>query len=133
MEITILNKTRKKIKENNLKKFIKKLLEELKLKKDLSIMFCGDSYCKKINREFLKRNGLTDVISFPLNEKNYLGDVLINLKQVERQAKRMAITVNEELKRILIHGILHLAGYDHEKDNGEMEEFQEKLVLKFKL
>lgn len=133
MEITILNKTRKKIKENNLKKFIKELLEELKLKKNLSIMFCGDGYCKKINKEFLKRNGLTDVISFPLNEKNYLGDVLINLKQVERQAKRMAIPVNEELRRILIHGILHLAGYDHEKDNGEMEDLQEKLVLKFKL
>ena len=133
MEITILNETREKFKEDRLKSFIRKILKELKLKGNLTILFCGDYYCKKMNKKFLKRKGSTDVISFPLNENGYIGDILINLGKVKRQAKRIGISFDEELKRILIHGILHLSGYDHEKDSGEMIDLQEKFIFKFKL
>lgn len=133
MEITIINKTKTKINKNSLLKLVKKLSRELKFKDGLSFLFCSDTFCKKINKKFLGRDGTTDVISFPINENGYLGDVLINLKQIKRQAKRLKISYNEELKRIVIHGILHLLGYDHEKDNGEMEKLQEKLLSKYKI
>lgn len=133
MEIIIINKTKMKIEKEKIKRFIYKLSKELKFKGDLSVLFCGDLYCKKINYKFLKRRGNTDVISFTINENNYLGDLLVNLRQVKRQSLSYKIPFKEELGRILIHGILHLLGYDHERDNGEMLKLQEELNSKFKL
>lgn len=130
MEITIINKTKIKIEKEKIVKLVKKLSRVLKFKGDISILFCGDSFCKKINYKFLKRKSNTDVISFAIKEKGYVGDILINLRQVKRQARCLDIPFKEELKRIIIHGVLHLLGYDHEKDKGEMFELQEKLYKK---
>lgn len=133
MEIIILNKTKIKIRESKIIKLVKDLSKELKFKEDLTVMLCGDKFCRKLNNKFLKRDNITDVISFPLNEKNYLGDILINLRQVKRQAKKYNVSFNEEFKKIIIHGILHLLGFDHERDNGEMEMLENKLITKFQL
>lgn len=133
MEIIISNKTKIKIKKNKIIKLVKDISKDLKFKTNLSIMLCGDKFCRKLNNKFLKRDKVTDVISFPLNENNYLGDILINLRQVKRQAKKYNVSFNEEFKKILIHGILHLLGFDHEKDNGEMEMLENKLQSKFQL
>lgn len=133
MEIIISNKTKIKIKKSKLIKLVKDLSKELKFKEDLTVMLCGDKFCRKLNNKFLKRDNITDVISFPLNEKNYLGDILINLRQVKRQAKKYNVSFNEELKKILIHGILHLLGFDHEKDSGEMKKLENKYQSKFQL
>lgn len=133
MEIIISNKTKIKIRKSKIIKLIKELSKDLKFKTNLSIMFCGDRLCRKLNNKFLKRDKITDVISFPLNENNYLGDILINLRQVKRQAKKYNVSFNEELKKILIHGILHLLGFDHEKDSGEMEKLEDKYQSKFQL
>lgn len=131
MEIIIINKTKKKIGINNLKKLVQKIFLELKFNSSICILLCGDKYCKKINEKFLNKDRPTDVLSFPLNEKNYLGDILINIRQVERQAKKYKVEFEDELKRMVIHGILHLLGFDHEKDKGKMENFENKLFLKF--
>lgn len=133
MEIIISNKTKIKIKKNKIIRLVIDISKDLKFKANLSIMLCGDKFCRKLNNKFLKRDKVTDVISFPLNENNYLGDILINLRQVKRQAKKYNVSFNEELKKILIHGILHLLGFDHEKDSGEMERVENKLQSKFQL
>lgn len=130
MEITIINKTKIKINKKEIKENILTLSRHLGFKGSITVYFCGDKLCRRINKDFLKRNGLTDVISFPINENGYIGDVLINLRQVERQARLYKISFKEELKRILIHGILHILGYDHEKDKGEMLSLQEDLLRK---
>lgn len=130
MEITIINKTKIKIKKEDIIRLIEKLSKELRFKGDITVLFCGDFLCRRINKKFLKRNRSTDVISFALKEDNYLGDILINLRQVERQARLLRIPFKKELKRIIIHGVLHLLDYDHEKDRGEMFELQEKLYKK---
>jgi rRNA maturation RNase YbeY len=78
-----------------------------------NIVFCSDEYLLKVNEEFLKRDYLTDVITFDYSEKNTIsGDVLISIDRIRENASEMGLSELEELKRIMVHGILHLIGYD---------------------
>ena len=97
-----------------------------KLKKkncySLSVSIVNDSQMKKLNRRFRKKNRTTDVLSFPqLEGKQFLtahpeiGDVIISLPTARRQAKEYGFTLELELARLTIHGVLHLFGYDHER------------------
>ena len=87
------------------------------------------------NQEFRGQHGSTDVLSFP-NEKDYreeeayLGDILISVETAYRQCEG---ALSEELKVLCLHGLLHLIGYDHETDQGEMEEVEKRLKRDFKL
>lgn len=95
---------------------------------EVSIRLCGDALCRRYNREFFDRDRPTDVIAWPSGEAGYLGDILINLAQARRQARRLRVRFSEELHRLVVHGFLHLNGYDHTCDRGEMEVLQERLV-----
>jgi probable rRNA maturation factor len=95
---------------------------------ELSVSFCGDTRCIRYNRAWFGRGRTTDVMAFPLHEDGYWGDILINLRQAERQARRFGIPFEEEVRRLVIHGLLHLHGYDHTSDQGEMEALQEGLM-----
>lgn len=95
---------------------------------EVSVHFCGDHLCRRYNREFFDRDRPTDVIAWPSGETGYLGDILVNLAQARRQARRYRIPLREEMHRLVVHGLLHLAGYDHTADRGEMEALQERLV-----
>ncbi len=133
MEIIIRNQTKIRINKRKIKKFLRELYRQFSISGDLGILFCGDAFCKKMNKLYLKKDKETDVLSFPLREDDYLGDILINLRQTERQAKIYGIAFKDELKRLLIHGFLHLLGYDHEKDRGEMKKLEEEIYIKTKL
>ena len=88
----------------------------------VSILFVSDSKIHKLNRDYRKKDKPTDVLSFP-QVKNFkekiispsLGDLVISLDTTKRQAKEFGVTFKQELARLLVHGSLHLAGYDHEK------------------
>ncbi len=86
---------------------------------ELSIVLVVDQEMARLNRRFMKRRGPTDVLSFPLNdfrekqEGPELGDVVINIDEVGRRGGANVVEVRHELSRLLIHGILHLIGYDH--------------------
>jgi len=95
---------------------------------EVSVRLCGDALCRRYNREFFDRDRPTDVIAWPSDESGYLGDILINLAQARRQARRFKVPFKEEIHRLVVHGLLHLAGYDHTRDGGEMETLQERLV-----
>jgi probable rRNA maturation factor len=95
---------------------------------ELSVRFCGDALCRRYNREFFDRDRPTDVIAWPSGDRRYLGDILVNLAQARRQARRLGIPFREEVHRLVVHGLLHLAGHDHTADRGEMEALQERLV-----
>jgi len=105
---------------------------------ELSIVFVDDEGITVLNRQYLNREGATNVIAFPMREGAYteitpqlLGDVVISVDTAAREGKQMGITMDARLEELLIHGILHLLGYDHEtnlEDAGRMEEKHLELV-----
>jgi probable rRNA maturation factor len=109
---------------------------------DLSLLFCGNSYIKSLNAQYRSRDEATDVLSFALGEtmqdengkSRYLsGDIVISLVTLKENARYFATEEDEELRRLLIHGILHLDGMDHQTNN-ETEPMlclQEKILAKF--
>jgi probable rRNA maturation factor len=89
---------------------------------EVSLLFCGDEFIHELNREYRVRDEPTDVLSFPMGElyeegetEYYLaGDIVISLPALRRNANEFGVNENEELARLLIHGLLHLSGMDHE-------------------
>ncbi len=102
----------------------------------LSISLVGDVEIRELNREHRALDEVTDVLSFPVDGldplpagmERELGDVVISLPQARRQAAEADATELEELTELVVHGVLHLAGFDHEIDGGEMFERQDRLV-----
>ncbi|MDD4646265.1 MAG: rRNA maturation RNase YbeY [Bacteroidales bacterium] len=83
----------------------------------ISYIFCSDEYLVNINMQFLKRDYFTDVISFDYTENGIIsGDIMISVDRVKENAANLGIPYLDELKRIMVHGLLHLIGYD---DNTE--------------
>jgi rRNA maturation RNase YbeY len=77
------------------------------------MIFCSDEYLLEVNKEFLKREYLTDVISFDYTKEDKIsGDVLVSVDRVKENAKENGVTFLEELKRVMVHGLLHLIGYE---------------------
>ena len=106
-------------------------------KKRVSIAFVSDRNMRELNKNFRAKNSTTDVLSFPFeadefdSSADYLGDIAISIEQAERQAKENNLDLETEIKQLILHGILHLCGYDHETDNGEMN--AKELELRDKL
>ena len=109
------------------------ILSENKKEGEISYIFCDEEYLHKINLEYLKHDTLTDVISFDYTMGNEIsGDCFISIERVKDNAVDFNVPFDEELKRVLVHGILHYCGY---KDKGEVEEIlmrskeDEKIML----
>jgi probable rRNA maturation factor len=127
-----LIKNRHKIDEKYFVSRLSELSRILDLKGDISIKLGSSQESQALNLEYLQKDYPTDVLSFPLQQQLpggfYLGDIFICFPLAQEQAQKFDIPPNNELLRLMIHGILHLAGYDHEQDTGEMEKLQEKLL-----
>jgi probable rRNA maturation factor len=96
----------------------------------LSVRFAGDRAMRLANRRFRGKDKTTDVLSFPGHEagiEGYLGDILITIPTARRQATEAGHGVDREVKTLLLHGILHCLGHDHETDQGEMERLERRL------
>ena len=92
----------------------------------LNCIFCDDTYLHKLNVEFLKHDTYTDIITFDYSVGNELiGDVYISVERVKENAGTFDVTFENELKRVLIHGILHLCGYK-DKTAQEADEMRAK-------
>lgn len=113
---------------------LSELFQLLELRGDLTIKLGSSQEARALNREYRQKDHPTDVLSFPLNQQlpggYYIGDIFICYPLVQKQALKFNVPLNDELLRLMIHGILHLSGYDHEQDSGEMEKMQEKLLNK---
>ena len=93
---------------------------ENKVEGDINYIFCDDDYLVEINKRYLDHDTLTDIISFDYTIGNKLqGDIFISIERVGENAIDFNVDFNEELKRVMVHGILHYCGY---KDKGEDEE-----------
>lgn len=98
----------------------KVIVSENKKEGDINYIFCDDEYLHKINVEYLQHDTLTDIISFDYSVGNELhGDIFVSIERVEDNAKDFNVSFEEELKRVLVHGILHYCGYKDKSDKDE--------------
>jgi len=131
--IEINNLTTIQIDEEFLGKVCQKVLEsEDKKASDLSIALVGQGRIRELNKRYRGKNRVTDVLAFPNNEFG-LGEIVICLREIKKNAKRFSSTFEKELARVLIHGILHLLGYDHEKSNAQAKKMEGKQNYYLKL
>jgi len=93
---------------------------------ELSVLFCGDARMRALNRHYRGKDRPTDVLAFP-GDGGALGDIVISLPYASREARRRGQRRAEELDRLLLHGYLHLLGYDHEVDAGQMDRLEARL------
>lgn len=131
----INNLTKRKVDKRLFEKTGKKALRILKIKlSEVSLVLVGDAKIKNLNKKYRKINRVTDVLAFDygrllgdLPERH--GEIFICLPQAKRQAKKLGHSLKKELAILLIHGILHLAGYDDriKKDYNKMAKKQEQI------
>ncbi len=103
--------------------------------KTITIAFVSDLKMRRLNRDFRGKNVTTDVLSFPFEPDEFsgaenalnLGDIVISAEQADRQASENNLSLETEISQLILHGILHLCGYDHETDNGKMNNLELKL------
>ena len=100
---------------------------------ELSILIVDDPEIEKLNRKYLNREGPTNVIAFPMQEGDFthispqlLGDVVVSMDTAHKEAEISGIHADERLLELLVHGILHLAGYDHELSETEAQRMESK-------
>jgi probable rRNA maturation factor len=99
-----------------------------------AVRFVGDRAMRELNRRYRGIDGTTDVLSFPGGTTpagRHLGDVVISVPAARRQAAERGHRLAVELRRLLLHGVLHCLGHDHETDQGEMARLERRLVRRF--
>ena len=95
-----------------------------------TIAFVSDKRIQQLNRQFRNIDKATDVLSFPAHEPDNLGDIAVSVETAARQAKENGLSFDDEIAQLILHGLLHLSGYDHETDNGEMNRLELKVRRK---
>lgn len=144
MNIEILNQTQDKIPKKFVQDWTKLVIKNLKsqknlsrkisqLEKDLIVVFVTSAKMKKLNSQFRGKNKHTDILSFEPIEESSLGELVLCLPVLKNQAREHKLSLNHEIGYMLIHGILHLLGYDHEtgeNDAKKMFKIQDTLFDK---
>jgi probable rRNA maturation factor len=104
-----------------LKRFGTRALKMIGLEGDVAILVTTNRRMRELNRWYRQKNYATDVLSFPGTPKlDHAGDIAISAEIAERNARKLGHSLGDELKVLILHGMLHLGGYDHESDGGEM-------------
>jgi probable rRNA maturation factor len=118
--------------------FVRRVLIALRVDDDIhevSIAIVDDDAMRNLNRKFRKKNKTTDVLTFPADDSDAdpnatgrpLGDIVISIDQARRQATDQKHSLATEVRYLILHGILHALGYDHETDSGEMNALEMKV------
>ncbi|MBZ5700538.1 MAG: rRNA maturation RNase YbeY [Acidobacteriia bacterium] len=146
----ILNRQRAvRIARRPLEEFLRRVASELGLaERSVTVCFVSDAEMARMNETFRKKQGPTDVLSFPAEARKkpaarrkaaagaataYLGDIAISAATARRNAARFGRTFPAELRILILHGALHLLGYDHETDRGQMDRVEAKLRRRLRL
>ena len=127
--VEVVNRQRKvRVDSESWRAFVERALEVVPAKgAGVTVAFVSDRAMRELNRRWRGKSGTTDVLSFPSWQEEFekgegatLGDVVISVEQAERQAVEHGLSFENELEQLILHGLLHLCGYDHETDSGEM-------------
>jgi probable rRNA maturation factor len=117
-------------------RFLASAQQAVKLKGQVTVLLTTDAAIRKLNRQFRGKNKATDVLSFPaegLGAQGIAGDLAVSVTTALGQAKEQGHSLSTEIKVLILHGLLHLAGYDHEADEGQMARRERLLRAKLKL
>ncbi len=93
--------------------------------REVSLLLSSDDTIQRLNRDYRGKDKPTDVLSFAYDEGSLLGEIIISVDTARRQARELGYSLEEELTRLLVHGLVHLLGYDHEKGPEEERKFKE--------
>ena len=129
----LLNRQRKhRIDSDGVRRFLSGLLKEVgRPEASFSVVFVTDKVMRAYNLRYRHIDKTTDVLSFR-GEDGYLGDILISTETAWKQTRKSpTLSFDDNIRRLLLHGLLHLSGYDHETDNGEMRAIERRLRRKF--
>jgi probable rRNA maturation factor len=127
------------LKMRELRGFLSRAKSAIGLRGEVSALLATDATIRKLNREYRKKDKVTDVLSFPVDQEHpgegrkQAGDLAISLDTARKQADEHGHALQVEVKILLLHGLLHLAGYDHETDTGKMARKESALRKQFEL
>jgi len=129
--ILLDNQTQSKI---DIKK-LENICQYLNINRDLELIITDNENIKQLNKEHRGVDKATDVLSFPLEDIDYmpLGSIVISIDMAKKVANSLGHSVDDEVTLLFIHGLLHILGFDHEVDNGEMREKEEDIIKHFNL
>ena len=127
-DIPLLFHTSRKMRRDELRRFLDEVVRRVVRGRSIACLVTGDAEVRRLNRRFRGKNSATDVLSFPSLEKNgppgakngFAGDLAISVDRARRQAAEHGHSLEDELRILILHGALHLAGLDHENDAGRM-------------
>jgi probable rRNA maturation factor len=127
VELTLPRAARPRRRE--LARFLRQAVAAAGLHGDVSVLLTGDEAIRALNRKYRRQDKATDVLSFPAAEtaEGLAGDLAISIETALRQATERGHTLEMEIRVLLLHGLLHLAGYDHETDDGAMQRKERRL------
>ena len=119
--------------EDDYRAFLAQLHRKLVDRQEFAVVVASDAALRRANKQFRHQSSTTDVLSFPDGEDGRLGDILISAGRAKRQASNFGHSVEQELKILVLHGLLHLMGYDHETNGNRMEQIEEYWRKKLRL
>ncbi|MFZ0630310.1 MAG: rRNA maturation RNase YbeY [Acidobacteriaceae bacterium] len=124
IEPTIQARFGRRLRLRMLSGFLESATAAAKVHGEVSVLLTGDARIRRLNREFRRKDKPTDVLSFPAPELPgdplLAGDLAISVETAARQAEDLGHALSMEVQILILHGLLHLAGYDHERDSGQM-------------
>jgi probable rRNA maturation factor len=125
--MVIVKKKLGSIKQSALARFAAKAAKASGLHGDVNVLVTSSDELRELNRRFRKKNKATDVLSFPLSMEGFGGDIAISADIARENGRLLGHSLEMELKILILHGVLHLAGFDHENDNGDMAQKEMRL------
>jgi len=127
--VVIVDRQRKHaVRKHHITRVLQGAAAALEVEGELAIVFAGDALLRKLNRDYRFKDKPTDVLSFPGPDKDMgLGDVIISVETARDNAARFARPLDRELEILALHGFLHVLGYDHETDQGQMDALEKQL------
>jgi probable rRNA maturation factor len=138
-KVVILRKRIVGLSSSTLERFVLRARRAVRLRNPVNVLVTSSAELRSFNQQFRGANKATDVLSFPAPPvtcrptKHFAGDVAISADIARENAGRLGHSVADEVKILVLHGILHLAGFDHERDNGEMARKESRLRRQLKL
>ena len=129
VEVVLLNQQRRRrVPAARLRRVIQDAGRALRVSGEVALVLTNDAPVRRLNARYRHQDKPTDVLSFPgPGGEGGLGDIVISLDTAARNAPRFGRTLDEELQVLTLHGFLHVLGYDHETDHGEMDRLEKRL------
>jgi probable rRNA maturation factor len=125
--VVVLKRKLEGVSPQALARFAARARRAARLHGEVEVLVAGDRELRALNCRFRGKDRPTDVLAFPAAGNGLAGDIAISATTARRNARRLGLPLADELKILILHGVLHLAGYDHERDRGQMARREERL------